>query len=60
MVARQFSISNDGSMVAVGLQQDGRVVIIDRDAQSGMLTKYRAAIDVGYQPTCVIFKEETL
>lgn len=60
MVPRQFSINNDGSMVAVGLQQDGRVVVIDRDVQSGLLTGVRAALDVGYQPTCVIFKEENL
>lgn len=60
MVPRQFSISNDGSIVAVGLQQNGRVVVIDRDVQTGVLTRYRAAVDVGHQPICVIFKEESL
>lgn len=60
MWPRQFSISNDGSMLAVGLQKDGRVVILDRDVQTGLLTNIRASVDVGYQPTCVVFKEEAL
>ncbi|PSS02285.1 Lactonase, 7-bladed beta-propeller-domain-containing protein [Coniella lustricola] len=60
MVPRQFSISNDGSMVAVGLQQDGRVVVLDRDVQSGLLLGVRAAVDVLHQPTCVLFREESM
>lgn len=60
MWPRQFSISNDGSMIAVGLQKDGRVVILDRDVQTGLLTEFRASIDVGNEPTCVVFKEEAL
>ncbi|KAJ0113929.1 hypothetical protein J7T55_010173 [Diaporthe amygdali] len=55
---RQFSINADGSLVAVGLQNDGRVVVIGRDVETGLLTDFVAAADVGGQPTSVIFAAE--
>lgn len=57
-IPRQFSISADGSLVAVGLQNDGRIVVIGRDVETGLLTDFVAAVDVGGQPTSVIFAAE--
>lgn len=57
-IPRQFSISPDGSLVAVGLQNDGRVVVIGRDVETGLLTDFVASADVGGQPTSVIFAAE--
>ncbi|KAG6366260.1 hypothetical protein INS49_000436 [Diaporthe citri] len=57
-IPRQFSISADGSLVAVGLQNDGRVVVIGRDVETGLLTDFVASADVGGQPTSVIFAAE--
>lgn len=57
-IPRQFSISADGSLVAVGLQSDGRVVVIGRDVETGLLTDFVASADVGGQPTSVIFAAE--
>lgn len=56
-VPRHFSINKAGTLVAVGLQDDGRVVIIDRDPASGMLKNIIAhAGDMG-EVTCTIFDE---
>lgn len=55
---RQFSINGDGSLVAVGLQNDGRVVVIGRDVETGLLTDFVASAVVGGQPTSVIFAAE--
>ena len=56
-VPRQFSVNRDGTLVAVGLQGDGRVVIIARDAESGELGDFVAAIPVEGEVTSVIFNE---
>ena len=56
-VPRQFAINKAGTLLAVGLQDDGRVVIIDRDPASGMLKSIIAnAGDMG-EVTCTVFDE---
>ncbi|KAG0652640.1 putative 6-phosphogluconolactonase [Hyphodiscus hymeniophilus] len=54
---RQFSVNHDGTLAAVGLQLDGRVVIVERDVESGMFGRFVAAIDIPGQITSVIWDE---
>ena len=48
-----------GTLVAVGLQEDGRVVLIERNAKTGMLWdgKFLAWADVEGEVTTVLFME---
>ncbi|KAL1845853.1 hypothetical protein VTK73DRAFT_423 [Phialemonium thermophilum] len=57
MIPRQFSINKAGTLLAVGLQQDGRVVVISRDPASGWLTSFVGSADVEGQITCALFDE---
>ncbi|KAI2621461.1 putative isomerase YbhE [Hypomontagnella submonticulosa] len=57
-VPRHFSLNQDGSLVAVALQGDGRVVIIDRDIETGKLGDYVAHADVEGEVTAAIFRED--
>jgi 6-phosphogluconolactonase (cycloisomerase 2 family) len=54
---RQFSINNKGDLVAVGLQMDGRVVVIQRNVDDGTLGDFVASVDVAGQVTSVIWDE---
>jgi 6-phosphogluconolactonase (cycloisomerase 2 family) len=54
---RQFSINKAGNMVAVGLQMDGRVVVIERNVEDGTLGDFLASIDIAGQVTSVIWDE---
>ncbi|VUC25327.1 unnamed protein product [Clonostachys rosea] len=54
---RQFSFNKDASAVAVGLQGDGRVVIIERSKSSGRLGRFVANAEVGGEVSTVIFNE---
>lgn len=54
---RHFSINKAGTLVAVGNQLDGRVVIIDRDVSSGKLGSIIADLDIQGEPSCIIFNE---
>ncbi|KAK6210479.1 hypothetical protein LQW54_006226 [Pestalotiopsis sp. IQ-011] len=56
-VPRQFSINKAGDLLAVGLQSDGRVVLIDRDVKSGQLKRFAANALVEGEVTAVIFDE---
>lgn len=56
-IPRQFSINEAGTLLAVGLQADGRVVVIDRDVQSGKLKRFAATALVEGEVTAVIFDE---
>lgn len=56
-VPRQFSVNKAGTLVAVGLQADGRVVVIERDAQSGQLGRFIGYANVEGQITTVIFDD---
>ncbi|KAK1705836.1 YkgB protein [Colletotrichum lupini] len=57
MIPRQFSINKAGTQVAVGLQQDGRAVIIDREVSTGLLKGFAANISIAGEVVCVIFDE---
>ncbi|KAJ9132520.1 Lactonase, 7-bladed beta-propeller-domain-containing protein [Pleurostoma richardsiae] len=57
MVPRQFSVNKAGTLLAVGLQNDGRAVVIDRDTETGLLKGFVAAADIVGQVTSVIFDE---
>ncbi|CAH0015418.1 unnamed protein product [Clonostachys rhizophaga] len=54
---RQFSFNRDASAVAVGLQGDGRVVIIERSKSSGRLGRFVASLEGGGEVSAVIFNE---
>ncbi|KAH6659535.1 Lactonase, 7-bladed beta-propeller-domain-containing protein [Truncatella angustata] len=54
---RQFSINKAGDLVAVGLQSDSRVVIIQRDTESGLLKRFIANATVAGEVTSVVFDE---
>ena len=54
---RQFSINQAGDMVAVGLQMDGRVVVIERNVTDGTLGAFLTSIDIAGQVTSVIWDE---
>lgn len=57
MIPRHFSLNKAGTLAAVGLQGDGRVVIIDRDVETGKLKDIIAHADVEGEVTCAIFDE---
>ncbi len=44
-------------MVAVGLQMDGRAVIIERNVEDGTLGGFLASIDIVGQITSVVWDE---
>lgn len=54
---RQFSVNKDGSLAAVGLQESGNVVVIERDVESGMFGKFVASVDVPGEVTSVIWDD---
>ncbi|KAK9774077.1 putative Lactonase, 7-bladed beta-propeller-domain-containing protein [Seiridium cardinale] len=56
-VPRQFSINTAGDLVAVGLQSDSRVVVIERDVDTGLLKQFVASAAVAGEVTAVIFNE---
>ncbi|KAK3944925.1 Lactonase, 7-bladed beta-propeller-domain-containing protein [Diplogelasinospora grovesii] len=60
MVPRHFSINKAGTLLGVGLQGDGRVVIVARDPRTGLLESdghYVANASVAGGVNCVIFDE---
>ncbi|KAI0111492.1 putative isomerase YbhE [Daldinia grandis] len=57
-VPRHFSINADGNLAAVSLQGDGRVVLIDRDVETGLFKNYVAYADIEGEVTAAIFRED--
>jgi 6-phosphogluconolactonase (cycloisomerase 2 family) len=57
MIPRQFTINKAGTLLAAGLQQDGRVVVMKRDPATGALGPIIANAPVEGQVTCVVFDE---
>lgn len=53
---RHFSLNKNGTLAAVALQTDGRVVIIERD-KDGKFGKFVADVNVPGPLTCVIWDE---
>lgn len=54
---RQFSMNKAGTRVAVGLQTDSRVVVIERNPTSGRLGKFVSYANVAGNITSIIFNE---
>jgi len=54
---RQFSINKGGNLVAVGLQNNGTVVILERNAETGAFVQQVAQLEVGGPITCVVWDE---
>jgi 6-phosphogluconolactonase (cycloisomerase 2 family) len=55
MNPRHFSFNEDGSLVATALQADGRVVIIQRDVETGELGDYVGHVSIEGEVNCVIW-----
>lgn len=56
---RHFSMNAVGNLVAVGLQTDQAVVILERDVQSGLVGEPVARIAIGGNVTTVVWDERT-
>ncbi|KAM4055242.1 lactonase, 7-bladed beta-propeller domain-containing protein [Hirsutella rhossiliensis] len=54
---RQFSMSGDGALVAVANQLDGRVVVMERNPQTGMLGGFVGQALLDGNVTSVVFRE---
>lgn len=54
---RQFSVNRKGTLAAVGLQEDSRVVIIDRNATTGLYGDFVASINLPGEITSVVWDE---
>ncbi|EKJ74922.1 hypothetical protein NXS19_008629 [Fusarium pseudograminearum] len=54
---RHFTINKAGTLVAVALQHDSRVVILERDVKTGMIGDFVAYAEVEGEVTAVIFYE---
>ncbi|KAI9720733.1 MAG: hypothetical protein M1828_005524 [Chrysothrix sp. TS-e1954] len=55
---RSFQMNEKGTLVAVGEQMSGRVVVIERDAKSGLLGREVACFEGMGEVTSVIWGEE--
>ncbi|KAM0503567.1 hypothetical protein D7B24_004724 [Verticillium nonalfalfae] len=58
LIPRHFSTNGNGSLVAVAVQQDGRVVILRRNAETGQLQEIIASIKLEGEVTAVIFADK--
>jgi 6-phosphogluconolactonase (cycloisomerase 2 family) len=54
---RQFSVNKKGTLAAVGLQSDSRVVIVERNVEDGKFGKFVAEIEIPGEITSVIWDE---
>ena len=54
---RHFAINKAGTLVAVALQSDGRIAVIERDAKTGILGDFVAYAELEGEVTAVIFNE---
>jgi 6-phosphogluconolactonase (cycloisomerase 2 family) len=54
---RQFSINKNGTLAAVGLQEDARVVIVSRNVTTGLYGDFVASIDLPGEITSVVWDE---
>lgn len=51
-------MNKDGSLVGVGLQLSSRVVILERDVETGVIGGPRAATALPGQITCVVWDDQ--
>lgn len=54
---RQFSMNRAGNLVAVGLQMSGRVVIWERDVETGVFGRQVGVVEGLGMVTCVVWDE---
>lgn len=54
---RQFAVNAAGNLIAVGLQDSGRVVVIERDIDTGVFVRQVAEVDGLGEVTCVVWNE---
>lgn len=54
---RSFSLNKAGTLVAVGLQHSGRVVVLARDVKTGTLSDVVATVEGLGNVTCVVWDE---
>lgn len=54
---RQFSLNRAGDLVAVGLQESQRVVVMERDTESGFFVRQVAEVGVEGAITCVVWDD---
>jgi len=55
---RHFSFNKDGSLVVSALQNDGRVVVFQRDVKTGKISNKVAEVDLpGMSPAFAMFKQ---
>lgn len=54
---RQFSLSRAGDLAAVALQQSSKVVVLERNTESGLFVRQIAEVDVAGQVTCVVWDD---
>ena len=54
---RQFSLNKAGTLAAVGMQRDSRVVIVERDVSTGKFGDFVASVNVAGEVTSVIWDE---
>lgn len=54
---RHFSLNKAGTLVGVGLQSDGRAVVIQRDPGSGLLGDIIANVEVEGEVNCFVWDE---
>ncbi|CRK16853.1 hypothetical protein BN1723_017493, partial [Verticillium longisporum] len=57
LIPRHFSMNGNGSLIAVAVQQDGRVVILRRSVETGQLKEIIASIKLEGEVTAVIFAD---
>ncbi|GAB0137897.1 hypothetical protein EsDP_00006150 [Epichloe bromicola] len=57
-VPRHFSFNKAGTLVAVGHQNDGRVVLINRDPHTGKLGSFAGYANIAGPVTSVVFNEK--
>ncbi|KAI5778398.1 extracellular aldonolactonase, partial [Geopyxis carbonaria] len=54
---RHFAFNRVGDRVAVGLQTEGEVVVLERDVETGRIGGVVARVGVGVGPACVVWDE---
>ncbi|RBQ80325.1 hypothetical protein VDGD_00431 [Verticillium dahliae] len=59
LIPRHFSMNGNGSLVAVAVQQDGRVVILRRSVETGQLEKIIASIKLEGEVTAIVFADKS-
>ncbi|KAG7120218.1 6-phosphogluconolactonase like protein [Verticillium longisporum] len=59
LIPRHFSMNGNGSLIAVAVQQDGRVVILRRSVETGQLKEIIASIKLEGEVTAVIFADKS-